>query len=66
MEEKWKTSSPKEQTGTGTVCPGSGGLTVPGGVQELQGCGLYGRGSVGNTDDRWMVGLDGLQGIFQP
>ena len=27
---------------------------------------LRGRGLVGNTGDRWMVGLDYLRGLFQP
>ena len=42
-----------------------GEITVPGGVQELCGCGTLGNGSVHNTGGRWMVGLDDLRGLFQ-
>ena len=38
---------------------GSGGVTVPGGVQELWRCGTEGCGLVGNNGDGWIVGLDG-------
>ena len=43
---------------------GGGGVTVPGGVQEtfrccIEGCGLAGK-------YWWMVGLDGLGGLFRP
>ena len=43
-----------------------GGVTVPGGVQETFECCTEGRGLVGNIGDRWMAGLDGLRGLFQP
>ena len=36
----------------------------PGGVQETFRCCTEGRGLVGNTSDRWMVGLDDLRGLF--
>ena len=45
-------------------CPGSGGVTVPGGVQELWRCGTEGRG-------QWVwwgwagVGLEDLGDLFQ-
>ena len=45
---------------------GGGGVTIPGGVQETFRCCTEGRGLVGNTGDRWMVGLHGLGGLFQP
>ena len=44
---------------------GGGGVTVPGGVQEPFKC-TEGHGIVGNTGDRWTVGLDDLRGLFQP
>ena len=43
-----------------------GGVTVPGGVQRTFGCCTEGHGIVGNTGDRWTVGLDDLRGLFQP
>ena len=47
-------------------CPGSGGVTDPGGVQETCRCGTEGHGSVRNIGDMWMVGLDDRGGLFQP
>jgi len=47
-------------------CPGSGGVTNPGGVQGTCRCCAEGRGLVGNIGRRWMIGLDGLEGLFQP
>ena len=47
-------------------CPGGGGVTIPGGVQEMFRCCTERRGLVGNTSDRWRVGLDDLGGLFQP
>ena len=48
----------------GTAAQGGGGITVPGGVQELQRCGTEGCGQWA----RWAeVGLGGdLRGLFQP
>ena len=46
--------------------PGSGGVTKPGGVQGTSRCCAEGRGLVGNIGGRWVVGLDGLGGLFQP
>ena len=37
-------SSPKEQCCSGTAAQGGGGVTVPGGVPELWGCGTEGCG----------------------
>ena len=45
---------------------GGGGVTVPGGVQEVFRCCAEGHGLVGNTGDRWTVGLDDLFRLFQP
>ena len=43
-----------------------GGVTVPGGVQEMFRCCSEGRGLVGYIGDRWMAGLDDLRDLFQP
>ena len=43
-----------------------GGVTVPGGVQEMFRCCSEGDGLVGNIGDRWMAGLDDLRDLFQP
>jgi len=43
-----------------------GGITVPGGVQEMFSYFTEGHGLVGNIDDRWMVGLNNVGGLFQP
>lgn len=45
---------------------GSGGVSVPGGVQELFRCGTEGCGLVGSTGGGWVVGLDDHGGLFQP
>ena len=45
---------------------GGGGVIVPGGVRETLGCCAEGHGLVENTDDRWIIGLDDLGGLFQP
>jgi len=45
---------------------GGGGVTVPEGVQETFRCFTEGCGLVGNTADRWMVGLNDFRGLFQP
>ena len=42
------------------VAQGGDGVTDPGAVQ-----GTF-SGLVGNTGGRWMVGLNGLVGLFQP
>jgi len=51
----------KERCCSGTAAQGGGGVTVPGGVQELCRCGTEGRG-----DGRWMFGLSYLRGLSQP
>ena len=43
-------------------CTGSGGVTVPGGVQELWRCGSEGR-VCGHGGDGLVVGIDNLRGI---
>jgi len=45
---------------------GGGGVTIPGNVQELQRCGMWGYGLFDNIGGRWPVGLDDLRGLFQP
>jgi len=52
--------------GTGMGCPGVDGVTLSGGVQKTFRCCTEGHGLVGNSDDRWMVGLGDLGGLFQP
>ena len=47
-------------------CPGSGGVTVPGGVPEPWRCGTEGQWLEGNTGGSWTVGLEGHRGLFQP
>ena len=47
-------------------CQGGGGITIPGGVQEMFRCVTEGCGLVANIGGRWMVGLDDLGGLFQP
>ena len=49
----------------GWAAQGGGGVTAPGGVQETFRCCTEGCGLLGNTDDRWTVGLDDLRGLFQ-
>ena len=39
-----KYSSPKEQCCSGTAAQGGGGVTIPGGVPQLWGCGTEGCG----------------------
>ena len=43
---------------------GGGGVTVPGGVQEIWRCGTKERGLVSNGGGRWLVGLGSLRGLF--
>ena len=38
----------------------------PGGIKETFRSCTKGRGLVGNTGGRWMVGLDNTGGFFQP
>ena len=46
-------------------CPGSGGVTIPGGVQEPGRCGTEGRGQWSWWG--WVgFGLDDLSDLFQP
>jgi len=45
---------------------GGVGVTVPGGVQETFRCRTEGHGLVGNTGDKWTVGLDDLRGLLPP
>jgi len=45
---------------------GGGGLTDPGGVQEMLTCCTEGHGLVGSTGGKWVVGLDELGGLLQP
>ena len=45
---------------------GVGGVTVPGGVQEMFRHCTEGHGLVGNVGDMCAVGLDDLRGLFQP
>ena len=49
----------------GTAAQGGGGVTIPGGVQEIFRCCTEGHGLVRNINDTWMVGLDGVRGFFQ-
>ena len=56
-------SSPREWSGAGMDCPGGGGVTIPGGVQQAFRCCTEGRGLVGNIGGRWMVGLGDLRGL---
>ena len=44
---------------------GGGGVTVPGGVPELCGCGTEDMVS-GHGEDGLTVGLGDLEGLFQP
>jgi len=59
-------NTPREWSGAGMDCPGGGGVTIPGGVQQAFRCCTEGRGLVGNTVDRWMVELADLGSLFQP
>jgi len=43
-----------------------GGVTVPGGLQEVCGCGTEGHVVTGRSGDKLMVGLGDLRGLFQP
>ena len=45
---------------------GGGGITFPGGVQEMFRCCTKRRGLEGNIGGRCSVGLDHLGGLFQP
>ena len=45
---------------------GGGGVTIPGGVQEICGSATEGRGLVSKVGGRWAVGLDDLRDLFQP
>ena len=45
---------------------GSGGVTDPGGVQGTLRCCTEGHGLVGNTGDKWTVGLVDFDSLFQP
>jgi len=45
---------------------GDDGVTDPGGVQELFICFTEVHSLEGNPGDRWTVGLDDLEGLFQP
>jgi len=56
---------PEEWSGAGMGCQGCSGVTVPGGVQETFRCCTEECGLVGNTGNRWTVGLDDLRGLFQ-
>ena len=61
-----KKFSPKEWSGAGMGCPGSVGVTISGGVQEMCRCCSEGHGLVGNGGGgRWMVRMNGLGGLFQ-
>jgi len=42
-----------------------GGVSIPGGVQEMSGCGT-GMWLVGDIGGRWTLGLDDLRGLYQP
>ena len=44
---------------------GGGGVTDPGGVQGTFRCFVEGHGLAGTIGDRWMAGLDDLEGLFQ-
>jgi len=61
-----KISLLKEWSGIGTGCQGSGGVTIPGGVQKNMSIRHFRtwfsrHGGVGLT-----AGLDDLRGLFQP
>lgn len=43
-----------------------GGVTTPGGIQEMFRYCIEGHGLVGNIGDRWTVGQDVSSGLFQP
>ena len=45
---------------------GGGGVTHPGGDQEMWICDAEGHGLVGNIGGRWKVGLDDHRSLFQP
>ena len=45
---------------------GGGGVTIPGGVQEMFRCCTEGHALGGNTGGSWTVGQDDLRGPFQP
>ena len=47
-------------------CRGGGGVTVPGGVQEMFICCTEGHGLVRTIGDRWTAGLDDLGDLFRP
>ena len=43
---------------------GGGGVTIPGGVQEMCRCGTKQHDLVDNIGGRWTAGLGDLRGIF--
>jgi len=45
---------------------GGGGIAVPKGVQETFRCCTEGHSLMGNIGGTWTVGLDDLEGLFQP
>jgi len=45
---------------------GGGGVTIPGGVQEMFRCCTEEYGLVENIGGMWTVGLDDLRGLLQP
>ena len=59
-------TAPKEWSGTAKGCPGTDGVTDPGGVQGTFGRCVEGHGLVRAIGDGWMVGLGDLVGLFQP
>ena len=61
-----KLPSLKERLGSGKGCLERGWTIIPGDVQEPFRCGTEGCGLVGSIGGRWMAGLDGLGGLFQP
>lgn len=63
-----KISSPEEwsKNGAGIAAQGGDGVTDPGGVTEMLRCCTEKHGLVGNTGGRWIVGMDDLEGLFQP
>ena len=61
-----KTSSLKEWSDARMAAQRGGGVTNSGDSQETFRRCTEGHGLVGNIGDRWMVGLDSLEGLFQP
>jgi len=60
------TTSLKGWSGTGMGCPGGGGVTDPGGVQETFGHCVEGHGLVRTIGDGWMVRLGDPVSLSQP